>query len=145
MQPANFLFPLIIIAAFYLLFLRPSRQRQQTAQRMRDRVVPGARVMTTAGLYATVVSVEHDDERGEDVVVLETAPGVVSSWSRAAVGRVFDDPDAAGDADPVLTDEIADRPDGGSSLAAGGSSASPAGTDLIDETDRPEVLPPRRD
>ena len=40
---------------------------------MQNEVVPGQRVRTTAGMYATVVSVEGED------VVLEIAPGSTSA------------------------------------------------------------------
>ena len=41
--------------------------------------MPGARVRTTAGMYATVVSVEDQD------VVLEVAPGVNVRYLRRAI------------------------------------------------------------
>ena len=42
-------------------------------------MLPGARVRTTAGMYATVVDVDGDD------VVLEVAPGVEVRYMRRAV------------------------------------------------------------
>jgi preprotein translocase subunit YajC len=79
----SFVLPIIIlIALFYFLLIRPQRKRTQQAQQVRSNLVPGVEVMTTFGLYATVVEV-HDNE-----VVLEVAPGVRSRFASAAVGKV---------------------------------------------------------
>jgi preprotein translocase subunit YajC len=84
-----YLFPIIILALFGLLYfvmIRPQRNRQRQAQQMQSQVMPGQRVRTTAGMYATVVSIEGDD------VVLEVAPGVnVRYMRRAIMGVVPDD------------------------------------------------------
>src|SRR5262245_27202690 len=91
-----YLFPIIILALFGLLYfvmIRPQRNRQRQATQMQNQVVPGQRVRTTAGMYATVVSVEGDD------VVLEVAPGVNVRYMRRAIMNVV--PDDAGD---VVTD-----------------------------------------
>ena len=87
-----YLFPIIILALFGLLYfvmIRPQRNRQRQAQQMQSEVMPGQRVRTTAGMYATVVSVEGDD------VVLEVAPGVNVRYMRRAIMNVV--PDDAGD------------------------------------------------
>ena len=75
---------LLIVLVGYLLLVRPARNRQRQAQQTRAGVEPGVEVTTTAGLIATVVSV--DDEDG--TVTLEVAPGVHSRYVRAAIGRV---------------------------------------------------------
>jgi len=87
-----YLFPIIILALFGLLYfvmIRPQRNRQRQAQQTQNEVMPGSRVRTTAGMYATVVSVEGDD------VVLEVAPGVNVRYMRRAIMNVV--PDAPGD------------------------------------------------
>lgn len=73
----------VLLIAFYFLLLRPNRNRQQQMARMQAELAPGARVMTTAGLHATVVAVEDDS------VLLEIAPGVQTRWARAAVAKVL--------------------------------------------------------
>jgi preprotein translocase subunit YajC len=83
-----YLFPIIILALFGLLYfvmIRPQRNRQRQATQMQNQVVPGQRVRTTAGMYATVVSVEGDD------VVLEVAPGVNVRYMRRAIMNVVSD------------------------------------------------------
>ena len=92
-QQLGNLLPLVLIfVVFYLLILRPARNRQREAMTLQSRLTPGQQIMTTAGLYATVVAVD------DDVIVLETAPGVTSRWARAAVSRIVDDPAAERDA-----------------------------------------------
>jgi len=74
--------PIIIVALFglfYFVMIRPQRNRQRQAQQMQNEVVPGTRVRTTAGMYATVVSVDGAD------VVLEVAPGVNVRYLRRAI------------------------------------------------------------
>jgi preprotein translocase subunit YajC len=93
-----YLFPIIIVALFGLLYfvmIRPQRNRQRQAVQMQNEVVPGQRVRTTAGMYATVVSLEGDD------VVLEVAPGVnVRYMRRAIMGVVPAEVDVDGSGPP---------------------------------------------
>lgn len=98
-----FLFPALLVLAFYLLIIRPARTRTRAAAELREQLAPGLEVMTTSGLFATVVSVEDDS------VVLEVSPGVTMRFAKAAVARVLtsealDDDDQAA----VQTD---DRPE----------------------------------
>jgi preprotein translocase subunit YajC len=82
---------LLILVVFWLLIIRPARKRQQAAARIQSELAPGVRIMTGSGLFATVVSVQ------DDRMVLETAPGVTSTWARAAVARVESGPAPDGD------------------------------------------------
>jgi preprotein translocase subunit YajC len=70
---------LIVVVAFYFLMIRPQQRRKQQAAQKQDNVQPGARVRTTAGMYATVVAVDGDD------VILEVAPGVEVRYMKRAV------------------------------------------------------------
>jgi preprotein translocase subunit YajC len=78
-NPSTLLLILVVIVGFYMFMIRPQRRRQQQAQQQRNEVVPGARVRTTAGMYATVVDVDGDD------VVLEVAPGIEVRYMRRAI------------------------------------------------------------
>ncbi|MFI7455146.1 preprotein translocase subunit YajC [Nonomuraea sp. NPDC049714] len=73
---------ILLVVVFYFLLIRPQRKRQQEALKMQNSLAPGARVMTTTGLFATVVAVENED------VILEVAPGIETRWVKAAIGRV---------------------------------------------------------
>ena len=87
-------FPILIVlvfVGFYFLMIRPQRRRQQQVQQQQRTVAPGARVRTTAGMYATVVEVDGDD------VVLEVAPDVEVRYLKRAIMEVIqpgDEPEA---------------------------------------------------
>ena len=78
-NPTSLILILVVIVGVYMLMIRPQRRRQQQAQQSQNTLRPGARVRTTAGMYATVVDVDGDD------VVLEVAPGVEVRYMRRAV------------------------------------------------------------
>lgn len=73
---------ILLVVVFYFLLIRPQRKRQQEAVQMQNSLTPGARVMTTTGLFGTVVAVDNED------VILEVAPGIETRWVKAAIGRV---------------------------------------------------------
>lgn len=72
----------VMIIAFYFLIMRPQRKRQQQQVDMVKQLEPGTRIVTTTGIYATVVAV------GDRQIVLETAPGTRVTMLKQAVGRV---------------------------------------------------------
>ena len=79
-------FPILIVlvfVGFYFLMIRPQRRRQQQVAQQQKTVSPGARVRTTAGMYATVIEVDGDD------VVLEVAPGVEVRYLKRAIMEVI--------------------------------------------------------
>src|SRR5712692_5851748 len=85
-------FPILIVlvfVGFYFLMIRPQRRRQQAVAQQQRTVNPGARVRTTAGMYATVIAVDGDD------VVLEVAPGVEVRYLKRAIMEVLAPADAA--------------------------------------------------
>lgn len=111
MESVGTLLPFVIVLlAFYLLLIRPARTRARQQQRLQASLNPGQQVMTTAGLYATVVAVE------DDTVLLEASPGTHTRWAKQAVARVIGgdvDADEAGDDAAATHDDGtgADRPE----------------------------------
>ena len=76
--------PLLLIAgAFWAVILRPARARSAAVAKTQSELLPGSRIITTSGLYATVVEIDADDS-----MLLETSPGVVSRWARGALGTI---------------------------------------------------------
>src|SRR5215218_2577152 len=72
-----------------IMFSRRNKQRMATADRLRrERITAGADVMTTSGLYGTVVSVNEDS-----TVLLSIAPGVEVRWQIAALREVSELPE----------------------------------------------------
>jgi preprotein translocase subunit YajC len=115
----TFLILAVLVGLFYLLIMRPQRNRQRKAMQTQNQVVPGQRVRTTAGMYGTVVS---GDERD---VVIEVAPGVQITMLRRAIMDVVNDADT-GDAMPSHEDLGAEEPaaDTGSGTQDGQVSSS---------------------
>jgi preprotein translocase subunit YajC len=107
-NPSTLILILIVVVAFYLLMIRPQQRRKQQAAQKQNDLAVGARVRTTAGMYATVVDVDGDD------VVLEVAPGVEVRYMRKAVMDVVSPADVPEDVaeDVDLSDEAyeADEP-----------------------------------
>lgn len=106
-----FIFPALLVVAFYLLIIRPARTRTQAAARLQESLAPGLEVMTTSGMFATVASIE------DAAVVLEVSPGVTMRFAKAAIARIVpaDDPDDDVDGvaeDPVSETGTDDRPQG---------------------------------
>lgn len=105
------LLPLLLLAVFYLLLIRPQqRQRRQMAD-VQSTLAPGAKVMTGAGLFATVKSVE------DDRVELEVAPGITNWYLRRAIVQVIPDQppaDEPGIRFNETSTEPNDKPDSGS-------------------------------
>ncbi len=97
--------PLLLIGVvFYLLVLRPQKARQKAQAAMIAAVAPGSAVMTTAGVFGTVVASSSDE------VSLEIAPGVVIRMLPAAIAKVIpvEEPAADGavaDLDKPSSDE----------------------------------------
>ncbi|HEY3631763.1 MAG TPA: preprotein translocase subunit YajC [Jatrophihabitantaceae bacterium] len=79
--------PLIVIAVLLLgmlLFARRNRERQAAQQvQLRERITFGTEVMTTSGLYGTVVGLNPDE-----TVQLSIAPGIEVKWALAALRDV---------------------------------------------------------
>lgn len=79
------LLPVLMFGALGLMMffgMRKQKRQAAEAQKMQDTVVPGARIMTTSGLHGTITAV------ADDTIELEIAPGVRTTWVRAAVRQV---------------------------------------------------------
>lgn len=79
------LLPLVMFGGLgALMYFQVKKQKRvaSAVQQMQDSVVPGVEVMTTSGMYATVISAT------DDRIVLEIAPGVHTQWVRAAIREI---------------------------------------------------------
>ncbi len=99
---ASTLLPLLaIFLVFWLLIIRPQRRRAAALQALRSALSPGDRVMMTAGVFGTLVSVEGDTAR------VEIADGVVIEIATAAVASVEQSSSADHDATaPTADDDV---------------------------------------
>jgi preprotein translocase subunit YajC len=74
---------IVFIGLIYFMAIRPGRNRQKKVAQQQHNVLPGARVRTTAGMYATVVAVDGDD------VVLEVAPDIEVRYMKRSIMEVL--------------------------------------------------------
>lgn len=84
------LLPYVIILGFwgYFLLLRPQQQQEKKRREMIGALKKNDKVMTTSGIYGTVVSVDSDQDRV--VLRIDDDRGVKVAFSKAAVAKVLD-------------------------------------------------------
>lgn len=77
----QFFLPLLIVLVAIPLFLQARKQKKtmQEQQKLQNSIGVGDRIMTTSGLYGTVVGTS------EDTVDLEIAEGLTTTWLKQAV------------------------------------------------------------
>jgi preprotein translocase subunit YajC len=111
MDSLGAILPLLLIGAvFYLLIMRPARNRQKQQSQLIDSLRPGAEVMTTAGIFGTLVEVSDDD------VVIQVAPGVELKMVKNAIARVVEPEIILESSEEIIIDR-AEEPEGGSPRA----------------------------
>ncbi|WP_150309262.1 preprotein translocase subunit YajC [Planctomonas psychrotolerans] len=108
---------LAVLAMLIFFMFRNGRKRQRDLAALQEQMVPGAEVMTSFGLYGTLLSIDEE----ANTVLVETSPGVTLKLHRQALTRVVDpvlaeDEDTSDTVDDTLADD----------------------TVVIDETTRPQ-------
>lgn len=88
-----------VLALLVFFMFRNSRKRKQDTEALKDKMVPGAEVMTNFGLFGTLVSIDEE----ANVATIETSPGNTVRVHRQALARVIED--------DVVDDEAADSAD----------------------------------
>lgn len=114
------LFFLFLILAMWVVVVLPQQRRQRAHQRLVSSLEVGQEVMTTAGVYGTIRSLEGDVAR------LEVAEGVEIRIARRAILR------------PVLEAPVDDGPDGEVGDLLGAAADQPATADDGESPDRAE-------
>ena len=84
------LLPLLLLLPLVLITMRTRRQQREMTE-MQQRLTPGQEVMTSSGLFGTVVDVQPDS------VTLQVADGVRTRWAKPAIARVVTAPGATTD------------------------------------------------
>jgi preprotein translocase subunit YajC len=91
---------LIAIAGVLIVFMfLSSRRRKRDAESMRERIVPGAEVMTSQGIFGTLLSVDED----KNEAIIETTPGTKLRVHSQTIAKVVEE------IEPV-TEDAADEP-----------------------------------
>jgi preprotein translocase subunit YajC len=109
---------LLLLGMPVMLFLMMRSQRRKASQQqnLQHSAGIGSEIMTTAGIFGTIV----DEDEDEGTIILEIAPGTQIKLIRGAISRVVSD-DEDDDEDGDGTDEVVDLSDD--------DQASPADTD----------------
>ena len=74
----------LVVIAFWLLVLRPARNRQKEFVATQNALTPGSRVMLASGIFGELVSVRDDE-----VDLRVGATDVVLTVARQAVAKVI--------------------------------------------------------
>jgi preprotein translocase subunit YajC len=72
----------LIFVIFYFLLIRPQQKKQKQHQKMLEGITKGDKVVTSGGMYGTVVGVK------DNVVVLKIAENVKVEFSKASISHV---------------------------------------------------------
>ncbi|SNT10313.1 preprotein translocase subunit YajC [Actinomadura meyerae] len=110
----NLLLLLAIPLVFYFLLIRPQSKRRREQMQMQNDIQPGARVLTTSGMRATVVEVDDDG------LLLEIADGVEVHFVKQAVMQVLKD-DEPDEIDDELDEDGGDEDDDAVDLSKDGA------------------------
>ena len=101
---SSLLFPMVaIMGIFYFVLIAPERKKQKKREAMLSTMRKGERVMTTSGMYGTIVQVK------EEVVTLQVADNVRLRFSKAAVQQLLDreeEDNAKGKSDTPENEEL---------------------------------------
>jgi len=77
---------ILVFLIFYLLIIRPSRAKQKRHQQMVEQLRPGNKVITSGGIYGTVMGVQKDR------IELKIASNVKIEISKNAVAAILTPP-----------------------------------------------------
>jgi preprotein translocase subunit YajC len=87
--------PVLMIVGFYLLLIRPQRNRQRQQQAVLASLEVGDEVMTSGGIFGTIVEIDED----EGILTVEIAPGTRVRMVRQGIAQRFVEDDEYDEAD----------------------------------------------
>lgn len=93
MDPFSLMMMAVLALLVFFMF-RNSRKQRQTQLELQEKLVPGAKVMTSFGLYATLVSIDDDT----NVAVIKTGKSTTLEVHRQVLTKVIEDEVASDDA-----------------------------------------------
>ena len=79
----------LVFAIFYLLIIMPQRKKQKKHQELVEALKPGDRIVTTAGIFGTVMGVQKDR------IEVKIAANVKIDITKSAVGVILGATDSA--------------------------------------------------
>jgi preprotein translocase subunit YajC len=81
---------LLVFVIFYFLIILPQRKRQRAVDAMLDNLKSGDKVVTSGGIYGTIISV-RDDKRTVQLKISEN-PVIRVEVARTAISGLQDTP-----------------------------------------------------
>lgn len=93
-----------VLALMVVFMIRNSRKQKADREALVAKVVKGANVMTTSGIFGTVLSIDE----AENEIVLESMPGTKIRVHRQAIVSVIEKP--AAEAKPAARKPAATKP-----------------------------------
>jgi preprotein translocase subunit YajC len=72
----------LIFVIFYFLLIRPQQKKQKQHQKMIEAITKGDTVITSGGMYGTVVGVK------DNIVVLKIAENVKVEFAKGSISQV---------------------------------------------------------
>ncbi|MFC7343706.1 preprotein translocase subunit YajC [Saccharopolyspora griseoalba] len=105
MNLQSLILPLLIVLLAVPLFLQARKQKRMMAeqQKLQNSITVGDRVMTTSGVFGTVVATNDDS------IDLELAPGLTTTWVRQAVREKVSTEAAAEETNEVTEEPAAEE------------------------------------
>lgn len=85
-NPMMIVLLLLVVLMIFMMF-RNRKKAQAQQEEKKTKLLPGAKVMTTAGIFGTVKYVDLDENK----VTLETAPGQTMVFHAQAISTFVDD------------------------------------------------------
>lgn len=119
---------LAIFGVFIFMMFRKNKKAQKKMQQQQSQMAPGVEVMTSYGLFGTVVALDE----AENKVVLELSPGNQATVHRQSVTKIVtpveEDDDVVPDDASSLTGTDASESSGGTGSHTDGTLESPEET-----------------
>lgn len=95
-SPWDFMFPLLLGVAFvYFLIIRPQKREQDEKQKLLTALKKNDRVLTTGGMYGTIVNIKED----EVTLRVDDQAKVKVRFAKSAIAKVVGT-DGSGDDKP---------------------------------------------
>ena len=80
---------LIGIAGVLIVFMFiSSRRRRRDAEAQREKIIPGVEVMTSQGIFGTLLSIDQD----KNEAIIETTPGTKLRVHSQTIAKVVEEP-----------------------------------------------------
>ena len=97
--------PVLMLGGLYFVLIRPQRTRARAQQALLATLEEGDEVMTTGGIFGTIVSIDEE----EGILTVEIAPGTQVRMLRQGVSQRFIEDDSIEDDEDEASGEEADR------------------------------------